>query len=104
MTNGSFQSDICVSPLRASPAAPLFTCDFENGITFEFNDAEPNKFYNASISRNITSEGHHWASLIILGPNLTFNNAIITCWMNSDVILQYRLIIGNYELSGAITV
>lgn len=91
VTNESFQSDLCVSPLVTSPA-PYFTCTFENYITL--NDAKINELYNASVSRNITSEGHHQALLTILDTNPTFNNAIITCWVNSAVILQYRLIIG----------
>ena len=110
VTNGSFHSDICVSPLTTSPA-PLFTGTLENNVTFKFNDAEFNEFYRASIRRNITAEGHHRASLIIIidGANyLMFSNAIITCWVNLDVILQYRLIIGNFPtfigLSDFITV
>ena len=92
VTNGLFQSDLCVSPLVTSPA-PYFICTLENYITL--NDAKINELYNASISRNITSEGHHQALLTILGTNATFNNSIITCWVNSAVILQYRLTIGN---------
>ena len=94
VTDGSFHSDICVSPLRTSPA-PFFTGILENNMTFEFNKAELNEFYSSNIYRNFTSEGHHQALLIIDGVNHTFSNAIITCWVNSDVILQYRLIIGN---------
>ena len=94
VTNGSFRSDVCVSPLR-TPPAPLFTGTLENNITIKFNDAEFNEFYNASVYRNTSSEGYHQAWLIVLGANLSFNNAIITCWVNSAVILQYHLIMGN---------
>ena len=94
VTDGSFHSGTCVSPLSTSPA-PFFTGTLENNVTFEFNEAELNEFYSSSIHRNFTSEGHHQALLIIDGVNLMFSNAIITCWVNSDVILQYRLIIGN---------
>ena len=97
VTDGSFHSGVCVSPLSTSPA-PFFTGTLINNNTFEFNDAEANEFFSASITRNATTEGHHQALLITIidGANyLMFNNAIITCWVNTDVILQYRLIIGN---------
>ena len=98
VTNGLFQSNLCVSPLVISPA-PYFTCTFENYITVTLNDAKINELYNASVSRNITSERHHQALLTILGINATFNNSIITCWVNSAVILQYHLTIGNSPTS-----
>ena len=96
VTDGIFQSDLCVSPLVTS-LAPYFTCTFDDDVTL--NNAEINEHYNASVSRNYSTEGHHQAFLTILGANPTLNNAIITCWVNLAVILQYRLmIVGNLNL------
>ena len=90
VTNESFQSDLCVSPL-VTALAPYFTCTFENDVTLSY--AEIHKLYNASVSRSISPKGHHQALLTILSTNPTLNNAIITCWVNSAAILQYRLTI-----------
>lgn len=92
VTNGTFQSDLCV-PLLATSPTPYFTCTFDNNVTVKFDDATINNHYNVSINRTNGPEGHHQVELTILGANSTMNNVLITCWEGLAVILQYHLTI-----------
>ena len=88
VTNKTFVSDLCVSPADI-PLPPYFTY---NNITL--NDNEVNKYYQAEVSRNVSSEGYHQAMLSISTVNSThtLNNSNITCWVNQTVIFRYHLI------------
>lgn len=83
-----FESDWCTAPLMSSPP-PYFTF---NGI--RLNDDDINAQYGAMVSRSTSLQGHHQAKLVIARVNPAVNNSTIVCWINSDVLLEYHLTIG----------
>ena len=83
-----FESDWCTSPLLSSPA-PYW---FFNGIVL--NDGENNTHNGAIVNRNSTYEGHHQAKLTIPSVTSAMNDSTMICVVNSVVILEYHLIVG----------
>ena len=85
-----FESDWCTAPLMSSPP-PYFTF---NGIRLD--DDNINAQYGARVNRSTSLQGHHQAKLelVIARVKPSVNNSIIVCWINSDVLLEYHLTIG----------
>ena len=100
VTNGSFQSEPCISPRLSSPA-PYFNYTLESDVTF--NEAEVNRYYSVNVNRSFGPRGHHQAVVYISDVNSELNNSLITCWVESTVILQYRLIIQLPEIDVTVT-
>ena len=89
----TFETDWCTSPHVSSPA-PYFTF---NGITL--NTDELNRQFGATVIRSNGLEGHHQAKLVIASVKKTTVNdsIIVACLVNSAVLLEYHLIIGEYN-------
>ena len=86
--SGRFQSAVCRSPDVASPA-PYWSV---NGTPL--NDIEINTLYGAMVGRGSGGEGHHLSTLDIPVVNLTLDNSIISCLVNTTVILHYYVTVG----------
>lgn len=86
----TFETEWCTSPQILSPA-PYFTF---NGIPL--NTDELNRQFGATVNRSNSLEGHHQAKLRIASVKPAVNDSIIivVCLVNSAVLLEYHLIIG----------
>jgi hypothetical protein len=87
-----FESDWCISPHQSSPAPHWFF----NGVIL--NDGENNTQYGTIINRNGTHEGHHQSQLTIPRLTASMNDSNVTCIVDSVVILEYHLIVGEWSI------
>ena len=52
------------------------------------------------VSRDYDGEGHYLSNLTIPAVNLTLNDTIISCLVNTSVIIHYHLTVGESREGG----